>query len=194
MTFELTDLTDMHGAWLFKLGTDVQAPAVDGLVAVNGYDLINRPPEEAAIMERARAYGAHSVFFEAGRHGRAPVAQAFVFISEDGSDNAEFAVLHKRLWSWGGVPLLYRKMPGQIQLFRCAHKPDFASKGDPICNPIRILEIGAKIAADDAWWNAERIRNGTLWDDPVACSLMLSAKKSAHRKLVDAVEKLSWSF
>ena len=39
----------------------------------------------------------------------------------------KFAELHQRLWSWGGVPLLYRKTLGLVQLFRCAHKPDFVS-------------------------------------------------------------------
>ncbi|CAH0498830.1 hypothetical protein NVSP9465_03924 [Novosphingobium sp. CECT 9465] len=38
-----------------------------------------RPPEEVAFIEKAASYGARAVFFEAGRHGRASVAQAFVF-------------------------------------------------------------------------------------------------------------------
>jgi hypothetical protein len=84
--------------------------------------------------------------------------------------------LHKRLWSWGGVPLVYRAAPGTIQLFRCAHEPDFAGPGGiPICNPIKTLSLGAETAAadDDIWWDASRIRNGTIWDHPEACRLML---------------------
>src|SRR3546814_4169001 len=49
---------------------------------------------------------------------------AFIFDANDGLDDANFAELHKRLWSWGGVPLVYRAVPGCIQLFRCAHEPD----------------------------------------------------------------------
>ena len=92
-------------------------------------------------MEKAAAYGARAVFFESGRHGRTPVAQAFIFDSADGLDDAAFAALHKRLWSWGGVPLVYRTSPGCVQLFRCAHAPDFlGSDGVPTCNPVRTLE------------------------------------------------------
>ena len=90
------------------------------------------------------------------------------------------------------MPLLYRTMPGVIQLFRCAHEPDFAGCGAaPVCNPIRTLSIGAAIAAQDAWWDAERLRNGTLWDDPEACRLMLSAQRAAHRTLVEEVRALA---
>ena len=178
--------------WFVELGRTDMPLLVDGLVLVDRYDPVGRPPEEVAAMERARTYGAHSVFFEAGRNGRAPLPQAFVFVSNDGSDDKEFADLHKRLWSWGGVPLLYRRTPGQIQLFRCAHDPDFISpSGEQICKPFRFLDLGSRIAAAEAWWNAERIRNGTLWDDPDACRLMLSAQKAAHRKLVEVIRNLN---
>lgn len=178
--------------WLFSIGQDQGLPSLDGLVAVDGFDPSGRAPEEVAIMEKARSYGAHSVFFEAERHGRAPVAQAFIFIATDKHDDIEFAEVHKRLWSWGGVPLVYRAAPGRIQLFRCAHKPDFMdAHGTLVCNPIRTLRLGSKIAANAIWWDATRIRNGTVWDDPNTCRLMLSADKSAHRKLVEEVRSLS---
>jgi hypothetical protein len=142
-------------------------------------------------MEKADAYGAHAVFFEAAAEGQAGTAQAFVFMSDGPADDPEFAKLHQRLWSWGGVPLAYRRTPGLVQLFRCAHKADFVSpSGELICNPIRTLKLAVAIDAADAWWDAGRLRNGTLWDDPAACKLLLSASKSAHRRLVDAVERL----
>lgn len=178
--------------WLFSIGKGQGLPALDGLVTVEGFDPSGRIPEEVAVMEKAQSYGAHSVFFEAERHGRAPVAQAFIFTATDGSDDTEFAELHKRLWSWGGVPLVYRAAPGRIQLFRCAHKPDFVdADGNTVCKPIRTLNLGGKIAEDAIWWDAARIRNGTVWDDPRTCRLMLSAKKSAHRELVEAVRALN---
>lgn len=191
MTLEDTGSAAGPAEWLFSIGENAYLPSVDGLVAVEGYVPAGRAPEEVAIMEKARAYGARAVFFEAGRHGRAPVAQALIFDAGDGDDD-RFAELHKRLWSWGGVPIVYRTAPGRIQLFRCAHEPDFVGASDvPICHPIRTLRIGADIAAQDVWWDATRIRNGTIWDDPEACRLMLSAKKSAHRKLVEEVRALA---
>lgn len=178
--------------WLIDLATTRMGTPVDGLVPVAGYQREGRPPEEVAMMEKAQAYGAHSVFFEAGRNERPPVAQAFVFVSNGPANDPNFAELHKRLWSWGGVPLIYRATPGLVQLFRCAHKPDFVSAtGEIICKPIRTLKVAATIASSDAWWDATRLRNGTLWDDPTVCKTMLSASKAAHKRLIDAVKQLN---
>jgi len=177
--------------WLLDLDVSAQGASVDGLVPVKGYQRDGRPPEEVAMMEKAHAYGAQAVFFEAGRNGRPPVAQAFVFISDGPADDVQFAALHQRLWSWGGVPLLYRKTLGLVQLFRCAHKPDFVSAtGTIICKPFKTLKLAATIS-DDPWWDASRLRNGTLWDDPVVCKAMLSASKAAHKRLIDAVKLLN---
>ena len=177
--------------WLHEFDHSDPTSATDGLIRVEDYNPIGRPPEEVAVLERARAYEAHSVFFEAGRNGRAPTPQAFLYASIDGSDDEHFAQLHKRLWNWGGVPLIYRKVPGQIQLFRCAHDPDFISDhGIPVCRPFRILHVGVRVANLDAWWSAEQLRNGTLWDDPRTCRLMLSSERAAHRNLVEAVRAL----
>lgn len=193
MTFENLVSTEPDAGWLFDLGEGRSSHTIDGLIVVDTYDPTSRPAEEVATMEKARSYGAHSVFFEAAWQDRRATPQAFIFLSSGGGgDDLNFALLHKRLWSWGGVPLLYRTAPGRIELFRCAHEPDFAASGDvPICRPIRTLLVGAKIAASEIWWDASRIRNGTLWDDPDACRLMLSAKKSAHRKLVEEVQRLN---
>jgi hypothetical protein len=178
--------------WLIDLGSASRGAAVDGLVLVAGYERYGRPPEEVAMMEKAEAYGAHSVFFEVGRNGRPPVAQAFVYLSDASPNDTEFAELHKRLWSWGGVPLIYRKTPGLVQLFRCAHKPDFVSAtGQIVCRPVKRLKITAAISTIDAWWDASRLRNGTLWDDPAVCKTMLSGSKAAHKQLIAAVKHLN---
>lgn len=176
-------------AWLERIGD--ATVSVDGLVRVADYTPEGRPPEEVVMMEKACAYGAHAVFFEGGSSNRAVVAQAFVFVSDGPADDPEFAALHRRLWSWGGVPLAYRKTPGLVQLFRCAHRADFVGPGGRlVCKPVETLRLGATIAAHEAWWDRERLRNGTLWDDPAACKLLLSSSKSAHRRLVEAVADL----
>jgi hypothetical protein len=181
-----------RGQWLFDIESISDGAIIDGLVPVAGYKYDGRPPEEVAMMEKAQSYGAHSVFFEAGRNGRSPVAQAFVFASQGPADDTEFAELHKRLWSWGGVPLIYRKTHGLIQLFRCAHGPDFVSPtGEIVCNPIKKLQIAATIASDESWWDASQLRNGTIWDDPAVCEQMLSASEAAQKSLVDAVRRLN---
>jgi hypothetical protein len=170
---------------------DPAASKVEGLVLVGSYVNDGRPPEEVVMMEKAREYGALAVFFEASRNGKRSVAQAFIFVAEGPEKNQEFAAVHKKLWSWGGVPLVYRKLPGQLQLFRCAHGPDFVStSGEVICNPVRTLLLASAVAADP-WWNAEQLRNGTLWDDTEACKVLLSSSKSAHKGLISAVKGIS---
>ncbi|WP_264785650.1 hypothetical protein, partial [Gluconobacter cerinus] len=176
-------------AWIEQL--DVSDVQIDGLIRIAGYLPEGRPPEEVVAMEKAASYGAYAVFFEAETQGRAGAPQAFIFVGNGPADDPAFAELHKRIWSWGGVPLLYRRLPGLIQLFRCAHKADFVSaSGDLVCKPVKTLALAARINAREAWWDAERLRNSTLWDDPAACKLLLSSSKSAHRRLVDAVGDL----
>lgn len=176
--------------WWGHLGSAENSLAVDGLVQVRGYKRDGRPPEEVVMMEKARDYGAAAVFFEAARNEKPPVAQAFIYIADSPEDNPAFAETHQKLWSWGGVPLVYRKLPGCVQLFRCAHRADFVSKGELICNPVETLKLATAVNADP-WWDIEQLRNGTLWDNTQTCSKLLSAEKSAHRGLVKAVKQLS---
>ena len=177
--------------WLFDLGHATPGEPVDGLVPVDGYRPDGRAPEEVVMMEKAASYGARAVFFEAPHNGRPPVAQAFIFVSEGHADDPSFAELHRRLWSWGGVPLIYRRTSGLVQLFRCAHKPDFISaSGERICKPIKTLRTVGNIS-EDPWWDASRLRNGTLWDDPAVCAEFLQANKAAHKCLIKAVKQLN---
>lgn len=175
--------------WLFDLRDTAHIGAVDGLVSVAGYTGGNRPPEEVTIMEKAKTYKADAVFFEAGRGEHPPIAQAFVFVSDGPSIDKAFAELHKRLWSWGGVPLAYRVTSGMVQLFRCAHRPDFEHAGEIVFRPFKTLKLAAEIASDP-WWDSERLRNGTLWDDPAVCKQLLSHELAAQKTLIRAVRDL----
>lgn len=176
------------------LDYDVEASepfSVDGLVSVKSYDPESSPPEEVLILEKAYEYGAEAVMFEAARNGKARTPLAFIFRADGSRSDDEFAELHRKLWSWGGVPLLYRKLPGVVQLFRCAHRPDFISKsGKLICKPVRTLLLTAAISADP-WWDKDQLRNGTIWDDLDACKTLLSLNQSAHKGLIEAVKRLS---
>ena len=177
------------GKWLKDFSVADSRAVVDGLVPVQGYDNTDRPAEEVAIMEKAKDYRADAVFFEAARAGKAPVAQAFLYRSDEPEQEPDFAELHKRLWSWGGVPLVYRVTSGLVQLFRCAHRPDFEFGGEIVFKPFRTLQLTSKIAADP-WWDAERLRTGTLWDDPAVCKQLLSSKQAAQKTLINAVKDL----
>lgn len=175
--------------WLFDLHDESRLRTVDGLISVSRYSGAGRPPEEAAVMDKARAYKADAVFFEAARGDQPPVAQAFVFVSDGPRVDNDFAELHKRLWSWGGVPLVYRVTPGVVQLFRCAHRPDFEQGGEIVFWPFKTLELASQIASDP-WWDAECLRKGTLWDDPTVCKQLLSNELAAQKTLIRAVREL----
>ena len=178
--------------WLIDLSSADIISGVEGLVLVKGFRKLDLRPEQYAMMEKAEGYEAHSVFFEASRNNRAPVAQAFIYVSDQPGESHDFAVLHKRLWSWGGVPLLYRKTPGKVEMFRCASKADFDQKREtPKYNPFDTLktisDVSLDLACDAAWWDFSRLLNGTLWDDPAICNELLSDTASAHRHLVENI-------
>ena len=175
--------------WLINLENAATGVFADGLIPVHDYDKAGRSPEEVAIMEKAGHYHANAVFFEASPEGKPPVAQAFIYRSNGPARDQEFAKLHQKLWSWGGVPLVYRVTPGLVQLFRCAHGPDFEKKGEIVTRPFKTLKLAAQIA-DDPWWDADRLRNGTLWDDPVVCKKLLSSERAAQKTLINAVKEL----
>ena len=174
--------------WLISLDKDVAKRPVDGLVSVQGFQATPDQPALAAVMLKAEEYGADAVFFEAGHNGRPPTPQAFVYISDGPANDLNFAKLHRRLWSWGGVPLLYRKTHGLVQLFRCAHKPDFLSAAGEKCSPFKTLNTLGKISSDP-WWDHWRLRNGTIWDDPKICGQLMS-DKSAHKLLLNTIKEL----
>jgi hypothetical protein len=174
--------------WLTQFAGGSHA-AVDGLVPVLAYVKDQRPVEEVAIMEKACQYGADAVFFQAPRDGNPPVAQAFVYRSDGPVRDPGFARRHQQLWSWGGVPLVYRVTNGLVQLFRCAHRPDFELDGEIVCRPFKTLDLASRIASDP-WWNAERLRTGTLWDDPEVCKELLSGRQAAQKTLIQAVQTL----
>jgi len=103
-----------------------------GLIAVSDLAQISKLPDGARIiLEKAKQqFGATHVFFRS-RPGRPVVPEALIFDDTDGNNvrsNEQFAELHRRLWSWGAVPLVYRRLPGRVDVFRCAHKPDFDTK------------------------------------------------------------------
>lgn len=172
-----------------NLGGAGSGAVVDGLVPVQGYVKAGHPAEEVAIIEKAAHYGADAVFFEAPHDDKPPVAQAFIYRSDGPAKDPAFAQRHQQLWSWGGVPLVYRVTNGLVQLFRCAHRPDFEKDGEIVFRPFKTLKLASQIAADP-WWHSDRLRNGTLWDDPAVCKKLLSSKQAAQKTLINAVKEL----
>jgi hypothetical protein len=177
------------GQWLFDFGNADAGIIADGIVTVETFSKAKQLPEVVAVMEKAKHYKADGVFFEAPREGKPPVAQAFIYRENGAAQGEDFEKLHQRLWSWGGVPLVYRVTRGLVQLFRCAHRPDFEKNGKIILQPFKILKAAGKISSDP-WWDAVRLRSGTLWDEPEVCKQLLSSKQAAQKTLINAVKEL----
>lgn len=171
-----------------------------GLVAVGDLAQVSKLPADARVIveKAANHFGATHIFFRS-RPGRPTVPEALVFddASKDSSrSNEQFAELHRRLWSWGAVPLVYRRLSGRVDVFRCAHKPDFdTSNAHPKYAPhdgIQLIGTAADITAQlekKPWWDMRRLANGTLWDDRTIAKQFLS-DASAHKTILGNVKAL----
>ena len=179
-----------RGTWLKDLTKPDAGSGIDGLVAVAGEAWRGADPAQVTVMETAARYGADYVFFRAPSATHPAIAEALVYVDDALSDE-EFAQLHRRLWSWGGVPLVYRKRRGRVDLLRCAHRPDFVSSdGQVRYSVFRTLNLLTDIDRNvevDPWWDISMIREGSLWDDPAVCEKLLSADKAAQRLLLQAI-------
>jgi hypothetical protein len=165
---------------------------VDGLVSLAGEAWRAAEPGRYEVLERAVEYGADHVFFREV-DGRSPVATALVYIDDTRTDE-EFAELHRRLWNWGAVPLVYRKRGGRVDLLRCAHAPDFLGR-DGRLRYRAFATLNLLVSIDHAtelepWWNDDLLHRGSLWDDPSVCEQLCSADKSAHQSLIQAIRRL----
>lgn len=180
-----------RGTWLHGLARDGVGAASEGLVAVGDVARYPADPVQVLVLEKAALYGADYVFFRAATATQGVAAAALVYI-DDGRSDLEFAELHRRLWSWGGVPLVYRKTRGRVDLLRCAHGPDFVgAEGRLRYHAFSTLDLLVEVdrQLDVApWWDSSLLLGGALWDDPAVCEVLLSADKAAQRALVQAIE------
>ena len=170
-----------------------------GLVSVGDLDRnSDLSADTRLILEKAKAFGASHVFFRS-RLGRSTVPEALVFddtAKNSTRTNDDFAVLHRRLWSWGAVPLVYRRLPGRVDVFRCTHKPDFDTGREKpkysFHDSIDLINAAADITnllEEKPWWDMRRLANGTLWDDRIVAQQFLS-DQSAHKTILHHVEAL----
>lgn len=176
------------GTWLRDLRKTGTSPQ-EGLVALAGEAWRAGDPRRVVVLEKAATYGADYVLFRPGTPDQPVVPEALVFV-DDGLRDDEFAALHRRLWSWGGVPLVFRKHAGRVDLLRCAHGPDFAaSDGRLRYRAHDTLDLLALIdeATPAPWWDLTQLQAGALWDDPDVCEVLLSPDKAAQTGLVQAI-------
>lgn len=189
--------TDHTAFW--QTGRPTPSLLESGLVSVGDLDPNSDLSADARlILEKAKSFGASHVFFRS-RPGRSTVPEALVFddtAKNSTRTNDDFAVLHRRLWSWGAVPLVFRRIPGRVDVFRCTHKPDFdtgrekpkySSHGS--FDLINAAADITKLLDKEPWWDMRRLANGTLWDDRIVAQQFLS-DQSAHKMILHHVQAL----
>lgn len=183
----------------WQTGNPDPSLVASGLRAVGDLDQkSDLSPDERVLLEKARWFGASHVFFRS-RPGRPIVPEALVFDDAGpltARSDEDFARLHRRLWSWGAVPLVYRRLPGRVDVFRCTHKPDFETGREhptySAHDSIDLIGTAATLTAfldDRPWWDMRRLANGTLWDDREVAKQFLS-EESAHKTILGHVEDL----
>lgn len=156
---------------------------------MRGKRALSRVEEEAAVRQARAIGGIDYIFFRRFDDGRSSQVAAYV-IDNDRSRLAEdkLAEIHWQLWLHGSAPLLYVGWRTRVDVLSCARGPDFWENGARCYRPAASVETAAEISDALACerFSAQRLGNGTFWEDPANAGLA-HADKAAHRRLIEAV-------
>jgi hypothetical protein len=157
-------------------------PALSGLVSVHDDTL---PPEsiaesvarrEASLLKDEKqneVCGIDYIFFRRFSDGRSPQVAAYVVDNSKSLYSKDaLAELHRRVWLNGSAPLLYVEWPTQVDVLRCATKPDFwnsrlgsyeysAAESIMIASDVTHALEEKKVKR----FSAFRLSTGTFWED-----------------------------
>jgi hypothetical protein len=163
---------------------------IEGLVSIPKPPK-NLPTSEKAFVERTAAIGnIDYVFFRRLNDGRASRPAAFVIDNSDEHlSKSELAKLHNDLWLNGGAPLAYVAWSTQVDILSCARGPDFWEGTQRTYNPAHTIEIASDISrslSDSRRFSANRLADGTFWEDPQNQHLA-DHTKAAHESLIQAI-------
>lgn len=178
--------------------------AISGLVSVNDDRLIPTNTSERIARESARLLEGSNVtknipidfiFFRRFTDGRSSQVAAYVL---DNSANVytkeQIAELHYRVWLNGVAPLLYVEWPMQIDILRCAAKPDFwdnKKENRSRYKPHDVIKVTSEISLalesiKVDRYSAYKLSDGTFWDNPENAD-WACASAAAHNMLIQAV-------
>ncbi|PXA04004.1 hypothetical protein DDZ13_08135 [Coraliomargarita sinensis] len=175
-------------------------PALSGLVSVHDDTL---PPEsiaesvarrEASLLKDEKqneVCGIDFIFFRRFSDGRSPQVAAYVVDNSKSLYSKDaLAELHRRVWLNGSAPLLYVEWPTQVDILRCATKPDFwnSRSGDyeySAAESIRIASDASRALDENKVkrFSAFRLSTGTFWEDN-ANKDWARADSAAHKLLL----------
>ena len=169
---------------------------ITGLVAVaDGLKAAQRLDEAVAVREARAIGGIDYIFFRRFEDERSSQIVAYVIDNErETLDERKLALLHKKVWLHGGVPLIYVAWPMKVDILSCARGPDFWRNGGDEYNPAQEIKfaldqseaINESLKSLKDRFSAWRLADGTFWDDPRNASLAKSSAR-AHEALIQAV-------
>jgi hypothetical protein len=166
---------------------------VSGLVPLkDGEASITRVDERLAIRDAIAIGKIDYVFFRRFSDDRSSSVVAYVIDNVDNHlTEKALADIHKKVWLYGGVPLIYVAWPSRIDILTCARGPDFWHDGKYEYTPAdhieqAILEANTISQALESRYSAWRLADGTFWDDPRNASLANNSER-AHERLIAAV-------
>lgn len=166
---------------------------VSGLVSVKEHEGdIERLDERLAVREARAIKDVDYVFFRRYSDDRSSQVVAYVIDNKDQHlSEAALAELHKRVWLYGGVPLIYVAWPTRVDILTCARGADFWVNSKLGYRPTdqiseTVQHAGAISKAMVERFSAFRLVDGTFWDDPRNAPLADRAKR-AHESLIQAV-------
>ena len=147
---------------------------------------LERMEEQEAVFQ-ARRIGGGSVsalLFRRFSDGRASQVAAYVIDNESGQwSDEQIAAIHHKVWLHGEVPLLYVDGRTEVALFSCMGRPTFWQGGRAVYCPAETLREGLEDAAKIARYSANRLCDGSFWQDEETGRLA-DSDQAAHQRLV----------
>lgn len=171
--------------------TDAEGVCAPGLVEVSTR---SRQPliEQEVYLTQARSLRlVDYVFFQKVSDSSSLSPAAYVVENTDfRHSEAELASLHRDVWLQGIAPLIYVFSPTRIDILTCARGADFwDGQGARIYSPAETIKIGAEIDQQRAkirQFSADRLADGTFWEDPKSQPLA-NYQKAAHESIIQAI-------
>jgi len=126
-------------------------------------------PYERIALENAKYYEADAVYFRRFQNGRPPVPQIYIFdYTQTGKAEDEIAVLHKRLWNSGQVPLFIIFRRTEVKIFNTLKPPTYEEKtGKLKCKVLETLRLASSVQQEIdkiKEFSAKKFDNGSFWE------------------------------
>lgn len=150
--------------------------------------------EERLVLEDAKSLDATAVFFRRFAEKQSSIPQLFIFdnTSHKFSDE-DLAIIHRRIWSSGIVPLYYVFDNAKIKIYD-ARKAVSYNKQD---KKISITAIDNLSLISDSFallkYSAKLFLNGTFWEQKELANNFL-CKESAQNKLIEGLKRVRSQF